>query len=92
MKRTTVHAAFATAAVAGFTFLTGCSTAKVEPTKAVFYRTAPVLLDSEYEQPIRLTLAAGDRVGVQVREVYLARAEGTQCPPAEPVVIAQTAP
>jgi len=92
MKRTTVHAASATAAIAGFAFLAGCSTPKVEPTKAAFYRNPAILLDSEYQQPIRLTLGAGDRVGVQVREAYLARAEGTQCPPTEPVVIAQTAP
>ncbi len=92
MKRSTVHAAFATAAVAGFFLLAGCTATRTEPTKAVFYRTTPVLLDSEYEQPIRLTLGAGDQVGAWVREAYLARVEGIQCPTVEPVVIAQTAP
>jgi hypothetical protein len=86
MKRTTVLAA-----IGGLALLAGCSTTKVEPTKAVFYRTTPVLLDSEYEQPIQLALGAGDQIGAQVREAYLARVEGTECPPTEPVVIAQTA-
>jgi hypothetical protein len=90
-KRTTVLAAIASAALGGLALLAGCSTTKVEPTKAVFYRTTPVLLDSEYEQPIQLALGAGDQIGAQVREAYLARVEGTECPPTEPVVIAQTA-
>jgi hypothetical protein len=76
MKRTTVLAAIASAALGGLALLAGCSTTKVEPTKAVFYRTTPVLLDSEYEQPIQLALGAGDQIGAQVREAYLARVDG----------------
>ncbi len=92
MKRSTVHASLVTAAVAGVSLLAGCTATQSEPTKAVFYRTAPVLLDSEYEQPLRLSLGAGGQVGARVREACLARVKDIQCPTAEPVAIAQTAP
>lgn len=93
MKRNhTFHAAAVLAVAAASTLLVGCGTTPPASTKAVLYRTTPVLLESEFEFPVRLSLAAGDQLGYQVRDVYLARAEGTALPAAEPFVVAQTAP
>jgi len=95
MKPTTpARAVVAVAAVACLTALVGCGTTQnaSEPLAAALYRTAPVLLESEFEQPIRLSLAAGDQLGFQVRDVYLARAEGFETPAIEPFIVAQTSP
>ena len=93
MKCNAISASIAIAALGCVNLLTGCTTApKAEPTQAVLYRTSPVLVEREQSGPVRLVLAAGDQIGFQLHDAYLARAEGNEAPHAEPVVVAQTAP
>ena len=64
-------------ALAAAATLVGCgSVPKAEPTaQAVLYRTSPVLLESPEAEPVQLTLAAGDNLGLQyvfcwLREIW----------------------
>ena len=88
------RAIVALTAVACSTALVGCGSTQnsTDRVSVALYRTAPILLESEFEQPIRLSLAAGDQLVFQVRDVYLARAEGVESPAAEPFIVAQTSP
>lgn len=74
--------------------LVGCNAApKAEPTsQAILYRTAPVLLEPSEAEPVQLTLAAGDNLGLHLRDVFLARAALSPIEPHETFVIAQTEP
>jgi hypothetical protein len=93
MKCNAINATLALAALGCVNMLAGCKAAPTAaPTQATLYRTSPVLLEPEQPAPMRIVLAAGDQIGFQLREAYLARAEGHAAPIAEPVVVAQTAP
>jgi hypothetical protein len=94
MKCNAINATLALAVLGCVNLLTGCKAAPnaTEPTQATLYRTSPVLLEPEQPAPMRIVLAAGDQIGFQLHEAYLARAEGHAAPIAEPVVVAQTAP
>ena len=89
-SRHTVTALTLTAAAT----LVGCSSApRAEPAaQAVLYRTTPVLLESSETEPVQLTLAAGDNLGLHLRDVFLARAALSPIEPHETFVIAQTEP
>jgi methionine-rich copper-binding protein CopC len=94
MGRIVTRSRFTTSALAlaAIATLVGCSSApKAEPTaQAVLYRTSPVLLESPETAPVQLTLAAGDNLGLHLRDVFLARAALLPIEPHETFVIAQT--
>jgi hypothetical protein len=91
MKCNAINVTFALAAIGCVHLLAGCKAApNTEPTQATLYRTSPVLIERGDTAPIRLVLAAGDRIGYQLHDAYLARAEGNEAPYADPVVVAQT--
>lgn len=82
-----------TAALATAIGLGGCAAQpSVKPSAALIYWTPPAPSDRAEPPRFQLTLASGDGVGMQMRDVYLARAQGKTPEATEPVIVLQTEP
>lgn len=96
MSRNATNITVTLAALVTIGVFTGCqSTQTVQRTKRTntdFYRTCLFVPERDAGQAVALVLGAGDPLGLQVRDAYIARAEGTTLPDAEPIVVAQTQP
>lgn len=93
MKRKSILTAvtFATLAVVQPFGLAGCSAPKqYSPSQALVNRTPAVQSDMAATPRYELTLAVGDGVGMHMRDVQLARANGLERSEFEPILVRQT--
>lgn len=93
MKRFAIPTTVVLAGLAALTGLSGCSTSRnTVALETKIYRTQALPLGVQTRDPVMITLGAGDPVGIQVRDTYLARARGIDLPIQQAVVVAQTKP
>jgi hypothetical protein len=85
------NATLGTAAIVSILAVGGCTaTPAYTPSSALLARSTVLPSDTLGTPRLQLSLAAGDRVGMQMRDTYLARENGTLPREAQPVLVLQS--